>query len=65
MYPGDLSVESRVPESVQRALAAKGHTLRPAAPWSMGSLAGIVVDMKNGVLSAGADPRVEAYAWAR
>jgi hypothetical protein len=23
------------------------------------------VDAKTGVLSAGADPRVEAYAWAR
>ncbi|MBI3263646.1 MAG: gamma-glutamyltransferase [Acidobacteria bacterium] len=65
MYPGDLSVESRVPESVQKELLAKGHKLRAGAPWSMGSLAGIVVDMKHGVLSAGADPRVEAYAWAR
>jgi hypothetical protein len=24
-----------------------------------------VVDPKTGVVSAGADPRVEAYAWAR
>lgn len=65
MYPGDLSVESRVPESVQKELLAKGHKLRAGQPWSMGSLGGIVVDVKNGVLSAGADPRVEAYAWAR
>lgn len=65
MYPGDLSVESRVSEAVQKALLAKGHKLRPGGAWSMGSLGGIVVDVKNGVLSAGADPRVEAYAWAR
>jgi gamma-glutamyltranspeptidase/glutathione hydrolase len=64
MYPGDLSVESRVPESVRQALLAKGHKLRVTGPWSAGSLAAIVVDLKTGVLSAGTDPRVEAAAWA-
>ncbi|HEY2930297.1 MAG TPA: gamma-glutamyltransferase [Acidobacteriota bacterium] len=64
MYPGDLSVEARVPESVQQALIAKGHKLRALPAWSMGSNAAIVVDLKTGVLSVGADPRVEAYAWA-
>ena len=63
--PGNLSVESRVPEAVQKALQAKGHKLQTARPWSLGSNAAIVVDAKTGVLSAGADPRVEAYAWAR
>jgi gamma-glutamyltranspeptidase/glutathione hydrolase len=63
--PGDLSVESRVSDAVQKALLAKGHKLQMARPWSLGSSAGIVVDLKTGVLSAGADPRVEAYAWAR
>ena len=67
MYPGDLSVESRIPDSVKTALAAKGHKFpeRPAGPWSMGSLAGIIVDGKTGSVSAGADPRVDAYAWAK
>jgi gamma-glutamyltranspeptidase / glutathione hydrolase len=64
MYPGDLSVESRVPESARQALIAKGHKLRVTGAWSAGSLAAIVVDLKNGVLSAGTDPRTEAYAWA-
>ncbi len=64
MYPGDLSVESRVPEAVRAALIAKGHTLRVAGPWSMSDIAAIVIDPKTGVLSAGADPRAEAYAWA-
>jgi gamma-glutamyltranspeptidase/glutathione hydrolase len=64
MYPGDMSVESRVPESVRQALIAKGHKLKVSAPWSMGDNAAIVVDPKTGVLSAGADPRVDAYAWA-
>jgi gamma-glutamyltranspeptidase/glutathione hydrolase len=63
--PGHLSVESRVPEAVQKALLAKGHKLRASGAWSLGSNAAIVLDPKTGVLSAGADPRVEAYAWAR
>jgi gamma-glutamyltranspeptidase/glutathione hydrolase len=65
MYPGDLSVESRIPEAVQKALIAKGHKLRAAGAWSLGSNAAIVVDLKYGMLHAGADPRVDAYAWAR
>ena len=64
MYPGDLSVESRVPESVQQALLAKGHKLRVTGPWTIGLNAAIVVDLLTGVLSAGTDPRSEAYAWA-
>ena len=61
----DLAVESRIPGAVQKALTAKGHTIRVSRPWSLGSLAAIAVDPETGVLSAGADPRVEAYAWAR
>jgi gamma-glutamyltranspeptidase / glutathione hydrolase len=65
MYPGDLAVESRIPETTREALIAKGHKLTwIAPPWSMGSNGGIVIDPKTGVLSAGADPRVDAYAWA-
>jgi len=64
MYPGAMAVESRIPEATRDALIARGHKLKVAGPWSMGSNAGILVDEKNGVLSAGADPRVEAYAWA-
>lgn len=64
MYPGDLAVESRIPEATRDALVAKGHKLRVTPPWSLGSNAGIVIDDATGVLSAGADPRVDAYAWA-
>jgi gamma-glutamyltranspeptidase/glutathione hydrolase len=64
MYPGDLSVESRVPESVRKLLLARGHKLTVTGPWSDGSLAAIVVNLKTGVLNAGTDPRTEAYAWA-
>ena len=64
MYPGDLSVESRIPEAVRKQLLARGHKLRVTGAWSDGALAAIVVDLKTGVLNAGTDPRVEAYAWA-
>jgi gamma-glutamyltranspeptidase/glutathione hydrolase len=64
MYPGDLEVEARIPAVVQRELIARGHKLHVAEAWSLGSNAAIMIDAKTGVLSAGADPRVEAYAWA-
>jgi gamma-glutamyltranspeptidase/glutathione hydrolase len=64
MNAGAAAVEARIPEATRQALVARGHKLRATGPWSLGSNAGILVDMKSGVLSAGADPRVEAYAWA-
>lgn len=64
MYPGDMAVESRIPQATRDALTAKGHKLRVTGPWSLGSNGGIVIDAGTGVLSAGADPRVDAYAWA-
>ena len=64
MVPGDLAVEERMPEATRKELIDRGHKLRVMPPWSMGSNAGIIIDSKTGVLSAGADPRVEAYAWA-
>jgi gamma-glutamyltranspeptidase/glutathione hydrolase len=64
MHPGDMAVEARIPESTRQALIARGHKLRVTPPWSLGSNGGIVIDPNTGVLSAGADPRVDAYAWA-
>jgi gamma-glutamyltranspeptidase/glutathione hydrolase len=64
MYPGDLSVEDRIPAAVREALVKKGHKLRPSGPWTMGSNGAILIDLKTGVLNAGADPRVDAYALA-
>ena len=64
MVPGDMSVEARIPETIRQALIARGHKLRISPPWSLGSNAGVVIDPSTGVLSAGADPRVEAYAWS-
>ena len=64
MVPGDMSVEARIPEATRQALIARGHKLRISSSWSLGSNAGIVIDPSTGVLSSGADPRVEAYAWS-
>ena len=64
MHPGDMAVEARIPEATQQALIARGHKLRVTPAWSLGSNGGIVIDPTTGVLSAGADPRVDAYAWA-
>lgn len=64
MDPGEMSVEERIPEATQKELIARGHKLRVSGPWSLASSAAIIIDSKTGVLSAGADPRVEAYAWA-
>jgi gamma-glutamyltranspeptidase / glutathione hydrolase len=64
MDPGAMAVEERIPEATQKELIARGHKLQVAPPWSLASSAAIIIDAKTGVLSAGADPRVEAYAWA-
>ena len=62
--PGEMAVEERIPEATQKELIARGHKLRVAPAWSLASSAAIIIDAKTDVLSAGADPRVEAYAWA-
>jgi gamma-glutamyltranspeptidase/glutathione hydrolase len=64
MYPGDLSVEARIPESVRKDLLARGHKLQVSGSWSDGSLAAIVINLNTGVLNVGTDPRTEAYAFA-
>ena len=64
MYPGDLQVESRVSPAVRAALVRRGHKLYVTGPYSIGSNAAILFDAAKNVVSAGADPRVGAYALA-
>jgi gamma-glutamyltranspeptidase/glutathione hydrolase len=64
MYPGRMSVEDRIPPAVREELLKKGHLLQVVGPWISGSNGAIVVDPVTGVLSAGGDPRCEAYALA-
>jgi gamma-glutamyltranspeptidase/glutathione hydrolase len=64
MYRGELTVEDRIPKDVRQVLKRKGHKLKVNGGWSLGMNAAIVIDTETGVLSAGADPRVDAYALA-
>ncbi len=64
MYPGDLSLEGRIPDSVRAELARRGHKVSMRGPWSMNDSAAIVVDEETGTVSAGADPRTTASALA-
>jgi gamma-glutamyltranspeptidase / glutathione hydrolase len=64
MYPGEMAVEARIPDATRQVLVSRGHKLRTSGPWTQNSSAGIIIDRATGVISAGADPRVEAYAWA-
>ena len=58
-----LRIESRVPESVRKSLAAKGHELELLGDWHeiTGGAQAVCID-DNGVFSGGADPRREGYA---
>ncbi len=58
-----LQLESRFPDDVRRALAAKGHDLRLLGEWDRvtGGAQAIAIG-ENGVFSAGADPRREGVA---
>jgi gamma-glutamyltranspeptidase/glutathione hydrolase len=64
MYPGAMTAEDRIPEAVRAELSKRGHKLRVTGAWTIGSNAAVMIDLKSGVLSAGADPRVDAYALA-
>lgn len=64
MYPGEVAVEDRIGESVRAELVKKGHKLKVTGPWTLGASAAILIDPATGVLSAGADPRCDAYAVA-
>jgi gamma-glutamyltranspeptidase/glutathione hydrolase len=54
---GVLVIESRVPETTQRDLEARGHKIHPTGPWSNGKVMAVKLDAKNGVISGGVSPR--------
>jgi gamma-glutamyltranspeptidase/glutathione hydrolase len=64
MYPGDLQVEDRIPQSVRADLLRRGHKLSVSGAYSIGSNAAIVSDAAKGIVAAGADPRNSALALA-
>ncbi len=61
---GVLMMEDRFAGSTVAALAAKGHRVRVVDAYDeiMGSAQVITIDREAGVLTAGADPRRQAYA---
>ena len=64
MYPGDLLLEGRIPDSVKADLEKRGHKVTMRGPWSMNDSAGIVIDWATGTVSAAADPRTTAMGLA-
>ncbi|MGB7723598.1 MAG: gamma-glutamyltransferase, partial [Bryobacteraceae bacterium] len=64
MYPGDLWLEGRIPDTVRAELERRGHKVTMRGPWSMNDSAGIMVEAGTDTVSAGADPRTAALALA-
>jgi gamma-glutamyltranspeptidase / glutathione hydrolase len=64
MYPGDLSLEGRIPEAVRGELARRGHKVAMRGPWSLNDSAAILIEWETGTISAAADPRTSALALA-
>jgi gamma-glutamyltranspeptidase/glutathione hydrolase len=63
--PGkQVSIESRVSQSVRQALMARGHDVKVLPEFSptCGGAQGIVADAETGALMGGADPRRDGYA---
>ncbi len=63
--PGSLNIESRVSLKTIKELSSKGHKVKVQSEWGTLSAPTVVIyDLKNGVASAGADPRRSRYAVA-
>ena len=61
--PGEVSVESRIPEAVVDGLRRLGHKLVVSRPWSHGRCLAIKYDLETRVIHGGASPRTgEPYA---
>ena len=58
---GTVALESGIGPEVRRALEAKGHKLG-TAPGSFGGYQAIRIDLENGVLIGGSDPRKDGQA---
>ena len=66
-FPGRLVVEDRIPDSVTRELAARGHDVERAADYSskMAGVCAIRLDVESGIMEGGADPRRMSRAMGR
>ena len=66
-FPDRLVVEDRIPDSVTRELAARGHDVERAADYSskMAGVCAIRLDVESGIMEGGADPRRMSRAMGR
>ena len=66
-HPGLLQLEGRISREVGRELSRRGHKIQYLDDWSpgTGAMSAIVLDHESGTLTAGADPRRDAYAIGR
>ena len=66
-FPGRLVVEDRIPESVTRELAARGHDVERVAGYTskMGGVCAIALEIESGLMEGGADPRRMSRAMGR
>ncbi|MFV2145943.1 gamma-glutamyltransferase family protein [Isoptericola sp. G70] len=64
--PGGAVVETRLGADVLAGLAARGHVLTEAGPWSLGRMSAVTRDPATGVLGAAANSRgAQGYAAGR
>ena len=61
---GEVTVETRIPESVRSNLQGKGHILKEDGDWSghVSRVCAITVNPQSRLRTGGADPRTTAYA---
>ncbi len=58
-----VRIEGRFPAATLEALRSRGHTLEVMPGFgSVGNMQGILVNLKTGTMTAGADPRSNGYA---
>jgi len=62
--PGRLSLEARIPRAVAEKLASLGHIVSVKGEWSNAS-APTVIEISNGALHGGADPRRGRFIFGR
>ncbi|WP_430911511.1 gamma-glutamyltransferase family protein [Methylobacterium sp. sgz302541] len=56
-YLNRLRIETSIGRDTLDGLAARGHEIDPAPPWTEGYLCGTERNLETGVLEAGSDPR--------
>jgi gamma-glutamyltranspeptidase/glutathione hydrolase len=62
--PGKLNLESRIPKATADRLGAMGHRVSVTGEWSNAS-APTVIQISNGTLQGGADPRRSRFIFGR